>query len=457
MQPINSYNFTYQNSSITNKDLVSSIIDQHEVPALFRTVFHVMTLPFQWIGQGIQWICRGIQSIFRALFSCFYSSSTNPYINEIESILKKNENKHENILGHYLRKIPEIFVFPVTHAIGQGVHWGYNTTKWTTIAAFRCLFSFVSSPQISTPISYKNSAQFSTGSRGNYTNDDMLQIWKQTEKILQQGSYKNSLNKTQNIQAAANRAVYNTEIKGKNIQSISDFKPYVSSNNQPTEISIWNKDAIEVAIELSKKGNNIVLLNPANASTPGGGYLTGARAMEEDICRRSALAYCLDTRHGKQLNEFYPFSNPNQVIYSRDVPIFRSGRDDNYALLEEVSNISIISSAAININSAFIKTVLSDQVFYEETMIKIYNQLLAAAEQGHDSIVLTAFGCGAFCNPPEKIAAMYQIIIQKYFKGVFKKIVFAIIDDHNTGQAHNPKGNFQPFATMVKKMGGTKK
>ena len=29
--------------------------------------------------------------------------------------------------------------------------------------------------------------------------------------------------------------------------------------------------------------------------------------------------------------------------------------------------------------------------------------------------------------------------------GVFKKVVFAIFDDHNAGKKHNPEGNFLPF------------
>jgi len=32
------------------------------------------------------------------------------------------------------------------------------------------------------------------------------------------------------------------------------------------------------------------------------------------------------------------------------------------------------------------------------------------------------------------------------FKGKYCKIVFAILDDHNAHQSHNPEGNFKPFA-----------
>jgi hypothetical protein len=39
------------------------------------------------------------------------------------------------------------------------------------------------------------------------------------------------------------------------------------------------------------------------------------------------------------------------------------------------------------------------------------------------------------------------VISQKYFCS-FKSIVFAIIDDHNAMQNHNPNGNIQPFADI---------
>ena len=36
----------------------------------------------------------------------------------------------------------------------------------------------------------------------------------------------------------------------------------------------------------------------------------------------------------------------------------------------------------------------------------------------------------------------------KSFEGCFKKIVFAIIDDHNTKKEHNPEGNVLPFCKI---------
>ena len=56
-------------------------------------------------------------------------------------------------------------------------------------------------------------------------------------------------------------------------------------------------------------------------------------------------------------------------------------------------------------------------------------------------------GCGAFKNPPLGQAKLWRKILfqDSEFDGKFKKIIFAIFDDHNTGKQHNPFGNYLPF------------
>lgn len=39
-------------------------------------------------------------------------------------------------------------------------------------------------------------------------------------------------------------------------------------------------------------------------------------------------------------------------------------------------------------------------------------------------------------------------MITQQFNDVFKCIVFAIIDDHNSKKAHNPMGNIEPFGEI---------
>lgn len=64
----------------------------------------------------------------------------------------------------------------------------------------------------------------------------------------------------------------------------------------------------------------------------------------------------------------------------------------------------------------------------------------------HDSLVLSAMGCGAFANPPAHIAKLFhQVIEEAEFKDKFRLIDFAILDGYRTGLRHNPEGNLRPF------------
>ncbi len=61
---------------------------------------------------------------------------------------------------------------------------------------------------------------------------------------------------------------------------------------------------------------------------------------------------------------------------------------------------------------------------------------------GFDGIVLSAFGCGAFRNPPDHIARLFKSVCDE-FTGCFRVIAFAILEDHNS--ARNAEGNVLPF------------
>ena len=65
-----------------------------------------------------------------------------------------------------------------------------------------------------------------------------------------------------------------------------------------------------------------------------------------------------------------------------------------------------------------------------------------AAHHDHDALVLGAFGCGAFRNPPRHIALLFKEVMQDpEFASRFRKIVFAILEDRNAPRG----GNLQPF------------
>ena len=70
--------------------------------------------------------------------------------------------------------------------------------------------------------------------------------------------------------------------------------------------------------------------------------------------------------------------------------------------------------------------------------------MYGAWKQGFDGIVLSAFGCGAFRNPPAHIASLFKRVVVE-FQGFFRMVAFAILEDHNSHRAHNEEGNLIPF------------
>ncbi|CAF4959475.1 unnamed protein product, partial [Rotaria sp. Silwood1] len=215
---------------------------------------------------------------------------------------------------------------------------------------------------------------------------------------------------------------------------------------------------------LASAGYRPVLLNMANAEMPGGGYRQGAGAQEETLFRRSDYYLSLDAEldtmkqaeryrctancEQKPLNaheKLYPMEEFG-AIYTSGITVFRDTEDKGYAYLEQpVCNVCAIALAAYK--QPDLKrddnTLLTNKNAVG-TRKKIENLFAIAHKHGHDCLILSALGCGAFKNPPLHVAAIFKSVIEQY-AGYFKTICFAIIDDHNTGNRLNQDGNYKPF------------
>ena len=80
-----------------------------------------------------------------------------------------------------------------------------------------------------------------------------------------------------------------------------------------------------------------------------------------------------------------------------------------------------------------------DENMREKTRQRIEAQLHTLREKKVRHVVLSAFGCGAFQNPPDEIAALYRKVISK-MQEHFDVIAFAIF-----APGYGPINNFQVF------------
>ena len=164
----------------------------------------------------------------------------------------------------------------------------------------------------------------------------------------------------------------------------------------------------------------------ANAGTPGGGYLVGAGAQEEALCRRSTLYLSI----GPHRN-FHPIPD-HGAIYSPDVLVVRKSDDEGCGLLSQDARwwTSVISIAAIarpRLNGS--GKDFESKADKEDTRQRIRSLFRVAVLEGRKNLVLGALGCGAFKNPPRAVATLFrEVLREKEFGGRFEGIWFAIIE-----------------------------
>ena len=234
-----------------------------------------------------------------------------------------------------------------------------------------------------------------------------------------------------------------------------------------TKLSVVNNDCLVVGKQMQDEGLNPAVLNMASAYRPGGGVLNGARAQEECIFRRSNLfmsLYLFDRQMYDMviepnmdgmyelnfIQQGYPMDENFGGIYSADVTVFKDGK---YEWLHNPYQTAFISVAAMNVNRALRQgeNILVDGRLSDRAVAITKNKIRTIYRigilHGHDSLVLGAWGCGAFGNPPEQMAQLFiDVLNEDEFRGRYKDIRFAIIEDHNS------KGrNYQTFKNVIDK------
>lgn len=176
--------------------------------------------------------------------------------------------------------------------------------------------------------------------------------------------------------------------------------------------------------------HKVAVLNFANAYSPGGGVAQGAMAQEECLCRSSNLYSSLTLPY--LLKNYYKWNSKNTgdmgtdaVIYSPGVTVFKT--DDSIPReLDDWFKVDVITCAAPYYDPGKKKPVTEDklrEVFYR----RIRNILEVAVANDVDVLVLGAFGCGAFNNPPGLVAEVFRdLLMGKSYGRFFTTVLFAI-------------------------------
>ena len=216
-------------------------------------------------------------------------------------------------------------------------------------------------------------------------------------------------------------------------------KPNLNIYDEPAKVIVSKKRTFEAA--KAYRDNKVAVHNFASASNPGGGVVRGSTAQEECLCRCSYLYFCLNspdmwdgfyTPHKQARN---PLHN-DDIIYTPEVTVFKSDTN-NPALLPENEwyKVNVITCAAPNLrampsnkhNTGDGKKAakISDKEMLEIHEKRLRRILDVAVSEGNDTVILGAFGCGAFMNKANIVAYAAKNVIKDYMHA-FKNIEFAI-------------------------------
>jgi len=241
-----------------------------------------------------------------------------------------------------------------------------------------------------------------------------------------------------------------------------------------TTVHVVEGDIIEAALWMKiHQDLNPVILNMAHESdTPSSErFRKGNTGFAPDLLRRTNISQYFDAHP-----DFFPLPEFG-CVYTPNVLVFRNPESQGYKFKAEPLSLGVITAwtysepavqqaAPLNVSrklssarllrksstSAMAPVLESGSA--EKIKQKIRGVMNTAREMGHDSVVLSAWGCGTSqVHPPKDMARLFREVVFEQFmdaktkKGEFKAIVFAI-EDHPPFGEHNPEGNVAPFQQM---------
>lgn len=238
------------------------------------------------------------------------------------------------------------------------------------------------------------------------------------------------------------------------VLAMNNLKRWREERNEPhlaSNIIVLPGDWGEVTLAMTKKyGACFAVLNMANAYVPGGSYVEGTIAQEENMFRRTDCHFSIT-------EDVYDVGKDR---YRPEVTRLLSAKDGRVYLDKEHPRVCIRGPEIRAEKNLGYPWLPDDQVFpffelraaaqdlrdgspfnAEEMRRRIAAQFATLRMNDVKHTVLSAFGCGAFHNPNREVARIYREEIDKC-KDDFLVIAFAIF-----APGYGPD-NYTPFAKV---------
>lgn len=190
-----------------------------------------------------------------------------------------------------------------------------------------------------------------------------------------------------------------------------------------TEIIVEDIDSVGAVMKYANP--SAAVLNFSSYKNPGGMFINGSKAQEECLCHESFLYNVLSQFQ----TEFYDWNNKhknralylNRALYSQGIWFFR-----NNSHVE----CSVITCAAPNKSAAQKYQNVPDEENTKVLKSRIKFVLDVAKENGVNTLILGAYGCGVFKQDPNEVANIFKEFLETSHK-CFERVVFAIPGGRN--------------------------
>lgn len=257
------------------------------------------------------------------------------------------------------------------------------------------------------------------------------EVCRENHQIVCQNSYKYGERKVYLkhtlVEHQAVKVLSPEKIKAIEMEMKNEKMSMLNQSLGECEIQVVNVDSFYYKTDL--------VMNFANAVHPGGGYLNGAVAQEECLCRESTLYASISSKAAK---EMYTANQMNQDMFDTDymllspcVEVFRNASNE---LLEEPYSLAVMTIAAPNLFGRAREAQIEDVKEYMKKRIRQY--LKCGVYFGYQTITLGAWGCGAFGNDAGMVADCFkEVLIDEEYCKYYRKILFAVYD--NTYEMYN--------------------
>ncbi|MEU8649848.1 TIGR02452 family protein [Streptomyces sp. NPDC048737] len=250
-------------------------------------------------------------------------------------------------------------------------------------------------------------------------------IARETEEAVAAGAYRTADGREVPLAAAVGAAREGTRMVGPGPVPVPEA--VLGAAPSAPRIEVTGESSLEAARRLADAP--VAVLNFASARNPGGGYLNGAQAQEEALCRGSALYTCLlrapefYDHHRAHRDPFYT----DRVVHSPAVPVFR---DDRGRFLPEPYTAGFLTAAAPNAGVILRTAPERAGELPRALAVRAERVLETGAAHGYRRLVLGAWGCGVFRNDPAQVAGAFRALLGPggRFEGTFTRVVFGVLD-----------------------------